>query len=178
MKHRFLADDQVSGEDIRQLIELTNDGCLRWQPSDNSYAYNAFPMTQRAADDAQVSAGTIGENLRGIRLGYDPRTREWHYLRLTSHGGNRYYVDEESGDELVDLVSQLHLLVLRAERLGGTIKSDQDKLHFCEQCGKETPHKHLIDSPHGIAGAIMAGSERLTCTACERSTSIDTLQKT
>lgn len=177
MTHRFLADGSISCEDVGRLIKLTEAGSLSWRPSKESYALNAYPAAVGAADDPLVSAEAVGENLRGIRMGYNPQTRHWHYLRLTAHGGSRCYIEEGSPAELMELGNQLFALACKAERLGGTLRSGREELHFCETCGRKTPHKHLIDSPHGLEGAYMAGSERLTCTVCETSVMVNTLQE-
>lgn len=42
----------------------------------------------------------------------------------------------------------------------------EENLIFCESCKKETEHSHLIDSPYGIEGAYMSGSERYECVQC------------
>lgn len=176
MTHTFLSRGEVGREDLGKLIELTNEGLLSWGHSDNSCALNAYPVAVGAVDTRTASIEAIGDNLRGIRMGYNPSTCQWHYLRLTSHEGHPYYIEEGSPQELMELGDQLYSLAQKALRLGGTLKSSSDEMQFCKTCGKETPHKHLIDSPYGIKEACMAGSERLTCTACETSIPTNTLK--
>lgn len=36
----------------------------------------------------------------------------------------------------------------------------------CPQCERETEFRHVHDSPYGMEGAHMAGSERFECAAC------------
>lgn len=42
--------------------------------------------------------------------------------------------------------------------------------HHCLTCNTETYHWHLHDTAHGIPETHIAGSERFTCKACNRST--------
>ena len=39
----------------------------------------------------------------------------------------------------------------------------------CHKCENHTEHTHLHDSPHGISGTHMAGSERYECRECGNS---------
>lgn len=36
----------------------------------------------------------------------------------------------------------------------------------CRKCKKETEHKHMHNSPYGLAGAHMSGTERYECQEC------------
>jgi len=38
---------------------------------------------------------------------------------------------------------------------------------FCENCQKETEHRHLHDEAHGISGTHMSGTERYECNECK-----------
>lgn len=40
---------------------------------------------------------------------------------------------------------------------------------FCIICKKNTPHKHLHNTAHGISETHMAGSERYECQMCRHS---------
>jgi hypothetical protein len=177
MNHAFLVEGAISTDDVGRLIELTGDGSLRWKHSDSFNAYEAHPVAAGAANSHIASAEAIGDNLRGVRMGYDPTDQQWHYLRLTAGNGQYCYLEAGLSPELKLLVDQFYQLVRKAARLGGTLKSVADVVHSCEACGKDTPHKRLIDSPHGLDGAYMAGSERLTCTVCESSIRESTLYK-
>lgn len=39
---------------------------------------------------------------------------------------------------------------------------------LCSKCKKVTEHRHLHDSPYGMAGAHMSGTERYECQVCGR----------
>ena len=41
-------------------------------------------------------------------------------------------------------------------------------LVHCKNCKTETPFVQVIDSPHGIVGAYMDGTERLVCSVCKK----------
>lgn len=166
-EYTFLEGDKVNASDIRRLIELTTAGTLRWEHSDTACAVSAHPADQAANDSRTLAEELVGANLRGIRVGYDPSTNHWHYLRLTSHEWRQYYVEAGSPSELMELGEQLYSLARKAERLCGTLKSAADEMHFCKTCGEETPHKHLVDSPYGIQQIVMHGTERLVCVQCE-----------
>lgn len=110
-KYRFLKNNKISIEDVKRLITLTEKGVLRWQHS-SAFALNAWPISQEANDDPVVSARIIGENLRGIRIGYNPETKLWRYLRLTDHNMNWHYVERDAPQELKNLVSRLYVIAI------------------------------------------------------------------
>ena len=37
----------------------------------------------------------------------------------------------------------------------------------CVKCNKKTKHKYMHNSPYGIAGAHMSGTERYECQECD-----------
>jgi hypothetical protein len=37
---------------------------------------------------------------------------------------------------------------------------------YCDRCQRETPHRHLCDSPYGLGGAYLARTERYECSLC------------
>lgn len=39
-------------------------------------------------------------------------------------------------------------------------------LATCPRCKKETEHRHLHDTAHGIEGTHMSGTERFECKEC------------
>ncbi len=165
--HTFLAEDDVSLHDVIRLIQLTSAGLLRWKPQEGYAAYEGFSIFQEANDTREASEAAIGANLRGMRFGFVPSTGQWHYLRLTSHVGQQFYVEEGSPPEIMESVQNLYELVVRAQRFAGRIGGP---IEHCERCGRDTPHAYLVDLAHGIAGAIMGGSERKVCTVCEHVT--------
>ena len=36
----------------------------------------------------------------------------------------------------------------------------------CPKCKKETEHIHIIDTPYGLGGAYMSGTEHYECVEC------------
>ncbi len=166
MSHTFLEQGSVRVQDLLVLTQLTEDGKLDWRRSTGFTAYYADPVDMDACN-------AIGPSLGGARIGFVPDTEEWHYLRLVDQRGKRHYVEAGSPAEQMELVDRLYQIVQKAARLGGTLKSEGDRDLLCTQCGNTTPHRILVDRPHGLQGAVMAGSERLVCTKCELATPIE-----
>lgn len=174
--YTFLGKGRISSKDIKRLVKLSDEGILLWQPANTGCAYYAEPSCEGELSQVVV-AEQLGANLRGIRLGLDQITGQWSYLRLTDHSQSNYYVDTDSPDKLIKQALRLYDKAQKAVRLGGTLKSDRDTMMFCGQCQKETPHRHLIDTPYGLAGAMMSGSERYACVICEHSISVREMQE-
>lgn len=167
--YTFFEKGDISPNDLERLIELTDKGVLKWRASNTAYSLIGEPASREGLDSQQASALTVGANLRGIHLGYNPSTSKWHFLRLTQDGGARHYVEEGAPAELMELTDRLYEQAQKAVRLGGLLASESDMPIACEECGAETPHRNLVDRPYGLEGAVMAGSERLTCVVCEKS---------
>lgn len=127
--HVFLEHQSITARDLEVLIQRTEEGHLSWWVDDRCYAYNGYPVTKGAKDDAAVSAALIGANLRGLRFGWKPETGRWHYLRLLDDARREYHVEEGSAQDLMDLGSRLFDLVRRAAELGGT------RRRVCLKCG-------------------------------------------
>jgi hypothetical protein len=117
----------------------------------------------------------IGPSFQGARIGYNGETSRLTYVRL-DNGHFRAYADDASTEEILAIAQELYQLTRKAVRLGGRLASEQDEVRRCEQCGADTPHRALVDRPYGLAGAVMGGSERLTCTICEHSTPLSQIR--
>lgn len=167
--YTFMATGEISLADIQRIVELTEAGSLRWSEASSALAYLAMPASLEAANRLEAREQILGANLRGTRLGHTPAS-DWHYLRLTADSGTQYYVDRDSAADLIAAVDLLDRTVMRAISYGGTLASAHDTPSHCEVCQADTPHRALCDRPHGLAGAIMAGSERLVCLRCSHST--------
>lgn len=167
--YTFFEKGDISPKDLERLIELTDNGVLKWRASNTAYSLIGEPVSREGLNSQQASAKTVGANLRGIYLSYTPSTHKWHFLRLTNDGGARHYVEEGAPAELMELTDRLYEQARKAVRLGGLLASENDVILACRECSAETPHRHLVDRPYGLAGAVMAGSERLTCIVCENS---------
>jgi hypothetical protein len=94
MPYEFMADDEVSVEDVKRLVSLT-------------------------LDDKRASDEIIGANLKGMRIGFNPDTRRWHYLRLADGGGEHNYVEGEVTPEMQQAVDALFDLAAASD--GGLI---------------------------------------------------------
>lgn len=109
--HRFL-DNGISREDISEILRLTKEGKLIWSLSDGFFAINAHPAIPDARRCQSVSDKFIGENLSGIRIGFNPELQRWHYMRLTDSKGKKWYIEDQehlmaSVDQLVSAIAQL-----------------------------------------------------------------------
>lgn len=77
---------------------------------------------------------------------------------------------------LFDEVNQIGVSLNEAasEIIGERLYEKRDEqgrvLAPCNECKKETPFVSVVNSPYGMAGAYMAGSERLLCTECRKET--------
>ncbi len=164
--HTFLQGDTITIVDITFLIEKTRSGELHWEPNDRISRFEGFPFTE----EGYPVWTNLAENICGILLGFNPRDSQWHYLRIENSAGQYFYVDRGESGSLHELVEQLYQGVQKAMRFGGDFANTQ--IHMCSRCKCATPHKMLCNRPHGLAGAIMAGSERNVCVVCEKSTSL------
>ena len=122
----FLSTGKISSGDLERLIALTDSGLLRWYDCDGTYAFSARPTLRAALDDSEVSNVIIGRNLKGIRMGYNPDTKMWHYLRLQDHAGRYHYVEFNARGRvmLTDHDDQHHYL---------PAKESKQLVHFTNQ---------------------------------------------
>ncbi|MBI2449845.1 hypothetical protein HYV49_06160 [Candidatus Pacearchaeota archaeon] len=118
--YKFLEDGEINRSDIERLIQLTRIGILQWWLNDGYCAFSAYPNSQRLKDDEEYCKSVIGENIKGSRLGFNPDTKLWHYLRITDYNKNYHYIEEHHPQELVELVNQLYTqAVLQASKREG-----------------------------------------------------------
>lgn len=115
--HQFLTSGGVAVNDVRALGLLTLDQKLVWKHvEDGAAAYAAYPSSREAADSKAASEEQIGHNLRGVRIGYDPETGKWHYLRLTDGIRNEYHLDAgKVAPDFSELVDRFFDLVVVSE---------------------------------------------------------------
>ncbi len=119
MSYEFMVGDEVSVGDVKQIAALTLDGAFCWYMSDRRAAYSAEPTSRRALDDEHASDEVVGENLKGIRIGFNPSTRRWHYLRLTNGFDEVRYVEAGVTPEMQQAVDVLFDLAVASD--GGLI---------------------------------------------------------
>ncbi len=162
--HVFLTDG-ITKDDLELLIEKTRLGFMHWEGSEGYAAFNGYPIKKNAT---AIDWQDIGQNIFGVRLGYNPDTLKWHYLRIESTTSEKFYVEADSDNELKELVYQLFNLVRKVVRLGGEIAGGD--FEPCTMCGKVTPHVVLYNTAHGFSQTVMSGSERKVCTVCETAT--------
>ncbi len=106
--YRFLESGAISERDVRRIIRLTGEHKLEWVPQPEAQRAVAYPADQASKDSAEASAQTIGENLRGTRLEYDPVRRTWTRLRLTSHDKQEFFVEKSATAEVKAAVDALY----------------------------------------------------------------------
>lgn len=103
------------------------------------------------------------------------------YQKESHWGRDRYFFTNGSGGKtrVAKLFDQVNNLGVELGKLVSVLSGEQifEKrdnqgrvLAYCNRCKKETPFKHFIDSPYGLGGAYMAGSERLRCDVCKEDT--------
>lgn len=107
MPHTFLVGGQVNTNDLKEIIRLTINGKLVWFHSDTATAFSAIPSVREALESEEISRVFVGEDIRGIRIGYNPDTRLWHYLRMTNHAGEDFYVEQPTTQVFEELVSKI-----------------------------------------------------------------------
>lgn len=111
MNYRFMSDGSIQEDDLLRIQALTRTGDLVWSKSDGYYAINAHPASPEARADQAVSERIIGENLKGVRIGFDPEKGEWLYMRMTSHYDVHEYIEPGSNEHLYKYVNGLILLL-------------------------------------------------------------------
>lgn len=158
-EHVFLREKAIKQEDIQEAIDQTAIGMFEWGEA-TRYAAIGTSVSYSAGPEF-----SLHRNLLEVRVGFNPNNdNSFHYLRFTDFNGDRYYVDHEENQELIDEANRLYRIAKIAinttkGRLSAEIKA-------CEACCDLTPHLNLLNSPYGIPGAVMAGSERCECVRC------------
>lgn len=110
--HVFMQNGEITKQDIERIIELTNDSKLVWRHSNNSYAFHSDPAIDSLRQNADGLEKFLGGNLHGVRVGYNPKTKFWHYLRLLDKNEREHYVDEESLREIIEITNRLYATVV------------------------------------------------------------------
>jgi hypothetical protein len=163
-EHVFLQSGQIEVADINEVLDLAAVGWLEWGSDSRSLAFGSN-VDYSMGNDVAVS-----KNLLEVRVGYTP-SDALNYLRMKDANQELYYVEDGSDEELLSLagrvlrVAQVAMTVYGG-RLSGTIQD-------CGDCERPTGHISLYDAPYGIAGAKMAGSERIECVSCGETVRIE-----
>ncbi len=156
-EHVFLQERRIETADINEVLDLTATGELEWGRD-----YRALAL----GTDVGHSMGSevaIARNLLEVRVGFTP-SDALNYLRMKDANEELYYVEEGSEQELLSLANRVLrianvCMTVTGGRLSGTMED-------CGTCERQTGHLALYNSVHGIAGAVMAGSERIECVSC------------
>ena len=156
-EHIFLQERRIEAADINEVLDLTATGDLEWGRDHRALALGT---------DVDYSMGrevAIARNLLEVRVGFTP-SDSLNYLRMKDAGEEFYYVEEGSEQELLGLANRVLkvanvCMTVVGGRLSGTMQD-------CGVCERQTGHLALYRAAHGIAGAVMAGSERLECVSC------------
>lgn len=156
-EHIFLQRQRIEPADINEVLDLTATGQLEWGRDNRSLAFGTnvdYSMGREVA---------IARNLLEVRVGFTP-SEALNYLRMKDASEELYYVEDGSDEELLALANRVLrvgniALTVPGGRLSGTMED-------CDPCERETGHLTLYDAAHGIAGAVMSGSERVECVSC------------
>ncbi len=134
LPHVFLMRGEISVPDLEKLIERTNENILIWHKRSGVYSIQAFPSVRIAWDNQQASEAVVGRNIRGVRIGMDPNTRNWHFVRLSDHYQNKFYVDLTSPSELQASAQTLYqtAMLQLAKRLGIDIPDEHSLPEYAE----------------------------------------------
>lgn len=156
-EHIFLQRQQIEVADINEVLDLSATGQLEWGRDPRSLAFGTNVDYSMGRDVA------IARNLLEVRVGFTP-SEALNYLRMKDANEELYYVEDGSEEELLALARRVLrvgniALTVPGGRLSGTMED-------CGPCERETGHLALYDAAHGIAGAVMAGSERNECVSC------------
>ena len=164
-EHVFLQEQQVVRADINEILDLSAVGKLEWG-NDHRFAAIGSNVGYSMGDEIAVT-----RNLLEVRVGYNPdKHNSLNYLRLQDRDRQFHYIEDGSDEGLLGLATRLlrigEIAVRTSNgRLSGTLEN-------CGDCGRETGHIRLYDAPHGLAGAIMAGSARVECVSCASTTKL------
>jgi len=156
-EHIFLQRQQIEPADIHEVLDLTATGQLEWGRSVGLLAFGThvdYSMGRKVA---------IARNLLEVRVGFTP-SEALNYLRMKDANDELYYVEEGSNEELLVLATR----VLKVGRIALTVPGGRlsGTLEDCGTCERQTGHLALYNAVHGIAGAVLGGSERVECVGC------------
>lgn len=156
-EHIFLQRQQIEPADIHEVLDLTAVGQLEWGRAERVLAFGTnvdYSMGREIA---------VARNLLEVRVGLTPR-EDLNYLRMKDAREQLYYVEDGSDEELLTLANRVLrigniALTVPGGRLSGTMED-------CGTCERQTGHLALYNAVHGIAGAVLGGSERIECVGC------------
>lgn len=156
-EHIFLQRQQIEPADIHEVLDLTAMGQLEWGRDYRSLAIGTNVDYSMGRDVA------VARNLLEVRVGFTP-SDALNYLRMKDASEEFYYVEDGSDNELLALANR----VLRIGNVALTVPGGRisGNMENCVTCERETGHLTFYNAIHGIAGAIMAGSERVECVTC------------
>lgn len=162
-EHIFLQRQQIEPADINEVLDLSAIGQLEWGRDQRSLAFGT---------NVDYSMGrylAVARNLLEVRIGFTP-SQSLNYLRMKDANEELYYVEDGSDEKLLELARRVLrvgniALTVPGGRLSGTMAG-------CDSCERETGHLTLHNIAYGIAGAVLAGSERVECVSCGDTTPI------
>ncbi len=156
-EHIFLQRQRIEPADINEVLDLTATGQFEWGSDDRALAFGTNVDYSMGRDIA------IARNLLEVRVGFTP-SKALNYLRMKDASEVLYYVEDGSDEELLALANR----VLRVGNIALTVPGGRlsGSLEDCGSCERETGHLSLYNAAHGIAGAVMSGSERIECVSC------------
>ena len=156
-EHIFLQRQRIEAADINEVLDLTATGQLEWGRDSQALAFGTNVDYSMGRDCA------VKRNLLEVRVGFTP-SEALNYLRMKDANEELYYVEDGSDEELLVLARR----VLRVGNIALTVPGGRlsGTLEDCGPCERETGHLTLYDAAHGIAGAVMSGSERVECVSC------------
>ncbi len=168
--HEFLQGGQIHEADLREVLDLTAVGDLEWGRVEG--------YTALGTNVGRVLGWEVAEeaNLVDVRAGFNPpesNPASFNYVRLTDRDGRQYYVAEDENPELIPVAQRVLDLGLIAVTVpGGRLSGRIEACASGEHDDRESGHITVYNAPHGIAGAVMGGSERHICVQCSHTTPV------
>ena len=160
-EHIFLQRQRIEKPDLTEVLDLSATGTLEWGWAGRGWA--AFGTNVDYSMGREIA---VDRNLLEVRVGFKPLVEgtELNYVRMKDAKKKVYYVDEVSEESLLSLANR----ILRIGELALTIPGGRlsGKMENCTDCAKQTGHIALYNAVHGIAGAVLSGSERTECVGC------------
>jgi len=160
----FRDNPTVQPEYLKWVIKHTAIGGLEWGMDPMGQAAIGTNVARRMGE-----AVIAEQNISDVRIGFDqpryPWEWEFYYLAITDASQTPHVVEGAMvpSDVLYLAKRTLFVASLAVRTEDGTLNGE---IRDCNSCQEPTPHLSICSAPHGIRGAIMAGSERCECALC------------
>ena len=119
---KFLVGRAVGAADLERIFELTITERLAWGSSSRGMTLEAWPPgASRQVPWSGDWYSSIGQNIRGVRLGHTSDLAGWRYFQVVSGLGVPFCVEAPQQDDCGRLVDDILYAVVR-------ILKDSDRL--------------------------------------------------